>query len=221
MLGRVLRLVRLATGRLPLDLRSDLLTPTQLDGIVDGRIDIGFMVRPDCPPPAELVMHTLLVESLAVVLPDGHPLAGYDAVPLAEMANDDFVSFPADSGSAVRWLFENACRTEGFQPRIVHEARDTGTLLGLVAAGLGSAVFPLSVRDGAAAGVTVRPLAEHPPVEIVMVWRRTEQRRLVREVVDTINHDFGSPQRPGRDPEPARQGGHSRIPVVQLPTTVR
>jgi LysR substrate binding domain-containing protein len=75
----------------------------------------------------------------------------------------------------------------------VHEARDTGTLLGLVAAGVGCAVLPQSVRDGAASGVVVRPLRGAGKVEFAMVWRRREPRRRVRSVVTAVLRHVGLP----------------------------
>ncbi len=190
LLGRVLHVVQAETGELPVDLRTDLLTPTQLGGLVEDRIDIGFMVRPISPLPPGLRWLTLVVEPLSVVLPDAHPLVACEAVPLADMADDGFVAFSRASGSAVRRLFDSACRGAGFRPWIVHEARETATLLGLVAAGVGSVVLPLAVRAGVAAGATVRPLLDGPAAEIAMVWRAAESRLIVRDVIDAVVREF-------------------------------
>ncbi|MFC4946599.1 LysR family substrate-binding domain-containing protein [Pseudonocardia sp. GCM10023141] len=185
-LSPVLRVVRSVTGELSADLRTDMLTPSQVDAVVRGDIDLGFVVRPLTRLPEELHVRTLLTEPLAVVVPNGHRLLEVPEVGLADLEDTDLVGFPTSSGSAMRELLNRVCAEQGFEPRVVHAARDTGAILGLVAAGVGCAVLPLSVREGGAAGVVVRPLAGALRVEIAMIWRCTETRRPVLAVVDSV-----------------------------------
>ncbi|MGD9526909.1 LysR substrate-binding domain-containing protein [Pseudonocardia sp.] len=185
-LHTVLRSVRRETGRLPVDVRSDQLTPAQLGAITGGLIDVAFVVRPRAPFPDGLEVRVVRTEPLAVVLPDGHRLADAESVRLADLADEDVVAFSAAAGSALRALLDASCLARGFRPRVVHEARSTATLLGLVAAGVGCTVLPLAAREGAAAGVTVRPFADGIDVEIAMVWRRGEPRRNVLTVVEAV-----------------------------------
>ncbi|GEL24805.1 LysR family transcriptional regulator [Pseudonocardia sulfidoxydans NBRC 16205] len=215
-LGPVLRIVRSVTGELAADLRTDMLTPRQVEAVVRGDIDLGFVVRPLTPLPADLHAYTLLAEPLALVAPDGHRLTDVPEVPLTDLADIGLVGFPTSSGSATRGLLNLMCAEQGFEPRIVHAARDTSSVLGLVAAGVGCAVLPLSVRDGAAAGVSVRPLANAVTAEIAMIWRRSETRRPVLAVVDAVSRDF-EPQRAGGPPvSPVAEPVARRAPVAPV-----
>jgi DNA-binding transcriptional LysR family regulator len=224
LLGKVLEAVRRETGGLPVDVRTDVLTPAQVDAIAGDRVDLGFVVRSTVPEPDALAVRTLQVDPLALVAPRTHPLVGRERVGLCDVAAEDFVAFARDSGSAVRAAFERACREAGFRPRIVHEARDTGTLLGLVAAGVGCAVLPWSIRDGAAAGIAVLPLSGAGLVELAMVWRCQEPRRRVRDVVAAVLAHLGPPGRASEAaPAPAavldsgpRSGRPRPVPLIAV-----
>lgn len=82
----------------------------------------------------------ILVEPLVLAVATSHPLAGRDAVELAEVAREPFVVRRAPSGMRVQTLA--MCAAAGFEPDIAFEADDLPTVRGLVAAGLGVAVVP-------------------------------------------------------------------------------
>ncbi|TCK27594.1 LysR substrate-binding domain-containing protein [Pseudonocardia endophytica] len=206
-LGQVVQIARDAMGDLSADVRTDLLTPTQLHAVSGGSIDIGFVVMPSTPVPEELGIASVRIERLAVVLPDGHRLADVKQVNLIDLADEELVMFARSTGSVVRAVLDQACARAGFTPQVVHQARDTGTVLGLVAAGLGCTVLPLSVREGAASGVLVRPLADPIEIEIGMVWRREETRRDVARVVAALRRDVASA---GDGQSPPAAGGTPR-----------
>ena len=82
----------------------------------------------------------ILVEPLVLAVGAGHPLAGRDAVALAEVAREPFVLRRAPSGMRTQTL--SLCAAAGFDPAVAFEADDLPTVRGLVAAGLGVAVVP-------------------------------------------------------------------------------
>ncbi|THA26235.1 LysR family transcriptional regulator [Streptomyces sp. RKND-216] len=85
----------------------------------------------------------LLDDPLAVVLPDGHPVAGADAtapVDLRDLADADWIAAP--EGGSCRDATLLACRHAGFTPRTVHTCADFGATLTLVGAGAGVALVP-------------------------------------------------------------------------------
>lgn len=189
LLHRVVRVVQQATGGRPMDLRGDLPTCVQVDGLLAGELDVGFGVLSETPLPTELAQARIATEPLAVVLPRAHRLADRALVTMTELADEPFVAFRRDGSSAERQLFDDACLAAGIRPVVVHEARETATLLGLVAAGLGAAVLPLS-GEAAGTGVVTRPLATDVAAHLVMMWRRSERRRLVRAVVDAVAREL-------------------------------
>ena len=89
---------------------------------------------------APLAIEPLYHEPLVVVVGPGHRLAGRAVVRLAELAEEEFVSF--GPGSTVRELVARAARRAGFQPRAAVSAVNLGTVRALVSAGLGVSVLP-------------------------------------------------------------------------------
>lgn len=190
--GVVLGLVREIAVQAQIDLRTDLLTRAQAEAIAAGVIDLGFTARPDGPIPEGLAMHTVRTQPLAAVLPLEHRLARQPVVELRDLAEDLFVAFPgAAGGSVVRCLAERACAEAGFRPRVVGEAHQTNAVFGLVGAGLGVALLPLEASVSPAMGVVARPLTTEHPVETAMVWRKDEERPLVRRLVAALCREHG------------------------------
>lgn len=81
----------------------------------------------------------------------------------------------------------DACHAAGFEPREIIEVRETSTLVTFVAAGLGVALVPASVRSLGIDGVAYVPLTGvAPTVELVMATREGDTSPGVRRVADVI-----------------------------------
>ncbi|MFX6218406.1 LysR substrate-binding domain-containing protein, partial [Acinetobacter baumannii] len=63
----------------------------QLDQLDQGRLDIGF-IRPPVPLPGGIASIPILFEEIVLALPESHRLANEDAVPLAELNGDIFIT---------------------------------------------------------------------------------------------------------------------------------
>jgi len=64
-----------------------------------------------------------------------------------------------------------ACREAGFSPRVVQEAIQMQTIIGIVAAGIGVALVPASERNLARKGVVCKPIQDEGlEVELAIVW---------------------------------------------------
>ena len=166
-----------------LEIHADLLTPAQVEGLRAGRLDLGVL-RPPVGDDS-LVTRTLVRESLVLALPSDHRLAPEPVVDLADLRTEDFVMY-ADPSSAVNDAVSRTCRAAGFVPRREHEAPGTSVLLALVAAGLGVALVPESVRAAALDGVLFRDVADAQSVELALAWRRDEASPVVRSVLETL-----------------------------------
>lgn len=116
-------LVTVAEGRsdeLPACVRSGELHPA-----------VGFQDAARAPDHHEgLRRHELLREDFLVALPRGHRLAGQDRVRLADVADHDWIAASPD-GIIVR-----ACRTAGFEPRLISITRDQLAIRALITRGL-------------------------------------------------------------------------------------
>ncbi|WP_157220101.1 LysR substrate-binding domain-containing protein [Flavisphingomonas formosensis] len=119
-----------------------------LGALTLGNLDVGF-VRPAARTvlPRQVSSIPLYKDRLMLVLPAAHPLAAADGpVPLAELADEDFLLRPAQKDGGFYEQIFSLCADAGFTPRVVQETQDTATAFGLVAAGLGVTIAPESLQ---------------------------------------------------------------------------
>jgi DNA-binding transcriptional LysR family regulator len=69
----------------------------------------------------------------------------------------------------------------------VQEAKETSTLLSLVAAGMGIALVPMTSRMFSFQGVVFRPLRNPPPVDLAVAWNRNNETPLLRSFLDLFD----------------------------------
>ena len=141
---------------------SEMYTEPQFAALLAGQIDVGF-VR-DKPVHAQdargLRFSVIDREPLLLALPAGHPMAGRDSLRLAEVAGDAFVSQPRELAATLYDRLVELATRAGFQPSITQHAQQINGLLALVAAGLGLALVPASMRTVHLAGVCYVPLED-------------------------------------------------------------
>lgn len=119
-------------------------------------------------------------ERLLLALPTEHPRAGKSRVRLRELAGDVFIMVPRPSAPGFYDALLNECRRAGFNPRVGHEANEWQTVLALVAAGLGVALVPESLRHWQRPGVVYLELSPRTgTVALELVWRTEAAQPLV------------------------------------------
>ncbi|WP_078595018.1 LysR family transcriptional regulator [Evansella clarkii] len=126
--------------------------------VIKGEIDIALMA-PVPKDDKKLRGEILYVENIAVLLPQDHPLAAKSELSLHELRGEPFVMFP--EGYILRTIISEACRKEGFQPEVVLEGWDIGSIKGLVSAGMGVTLLPeMTLLDEVPRSTVKIPLAE-------------------------------------------------------------
>jgi DNA-binding transcriptional LysR family regulator len=174
------RLTRAYRERYPLvrlELHPSVFSGAQISALLDGGIDVALL---RAPVPALLESRTVLDEELVAVLPDEHPLAARASVPLADLAGENFVSYPDRQGSNLRDTAMRACTDAGFWPRVVQEAQDTYTVVALVAAAVGVALLPASAEWLQFEGVAFRPVTgADVRVPVALTWRPGDGSRIL------------------------------------------
>lgn len=174
-----------------LDLQGELLTPAQVTRLLDGTLDLGLLR----PPVRErdLIIEVLRSEPLIAVLPESHPLGDSKAVPLGQLKDESFVTYPSHFRSVLHDAVEDACAAHGFRPIAAHEVAETATLVSFVAAGLGVSLVPASVRHMTVQGAIYRPLSDDSTrVELAAAWRRDDDRPMLARALDVIRRDLPS-----------------------------
>ncbi|ASR04904.1 LysR family transcriptional regulator [Gordonia rubripertincta] len=188
-LPRIARIVKRELPDVDLDIRSDMLTPGQCDALRAGAIDLGIL-----RPPAtgeDIESRVIDVEQLVLAVSVDHRLAIEPVVSVADLRSESFVMYDSRD-SAVNDAVVKACRTAGFVPRRAHQASGTPVLLALVAAGLGVAVLPASVRALPLDGLVVRDLADADTVEVALAWKTGVENPVVGAVADVIASAFAT-----------------------------
>jgi DNA-binding transcriptional LysR family regulator len=128
---------------------------------------------------------------MVVALPAAHPLAGGAGTApraLRDFAEEPFIAFARVEGPGMFDATAAACLRAGFTPRLGQEAPRITSTLGLVAAGLGVALVPASLRRVHMDGVAYCELAppDRPTVPLHLATRREAGSAVLRTFVDAV-----------------------------------
>ncbi len=186
--------LRVQLPRLGLELHGELLTPDQVQRLVGGTLDLGFL-RPPLQH-VSLQVEPVGAEPLVVALPRGHALARQETVHVAQLENEPFITYPSHFRSVVHDAVAATCAENGFSPVVAMEVGETATLVSFVAADAGVALVPASAQLMTVGGAVYRRLtgATHS-VQIAMAWRRGDERPLLANVQRVIRAELGALRR--------------------------
>jgi DNA-binding transcriptional LysR family regulator len=158
----------------------------QIDALLDRRLQMGI-VRGNVLPET-LVSKRLFRDPLVAVLREDHPvmakLGKNRRLRTEWLAQESFVLFGRSAGAGIHDHVITLCRNAGFTPRVVQDAHEASTIVGLVAAGLGVSILPASCEHIGVIGVAYVPLTDPAAMsEIHVVHRRDERSPLVAKFV--------------------------------------
>jgi LysR family transcriptional regulator, transcription activator of glutamate synthase operon len=127
-------------------------TQTLLSLLEAGELDLAVVTLPITG--RSLAISPLFTEELVIVVAPSHPLAGHEAVALADLADQPFLLNP--QGYEIRDIALTACRQAGFTPRVVLDGGEIDMVLSMAEAGLGIALMPRLALEGNSRLVAVR-----------------------------------------------------------------
>lgn len=185
-LPHIVRTLKRELPEVAVDVKGDILTPELCDLLRAGAIDVAVLRPPVVGEGIEI--HVVEEEPLLLALPEDHPLADQDELNVENLRNEPFVSY-AGQESAVNQAVLRACRAADFVPHRSHEAPGTAVLLSLVAASLGVALVPASVRAFPLAGVVFRDVRNAGTIQLALAWRSDQPRPVVDSVVSVLASD--------------------------------
>jgi DNA-binding transcriptional LysR family regulator len=168
----------------------ELTTTQQLAALKTASIRIGLL-RPPISD-SEISTETLARESWMLAMPRSHRLRDRTRVALDQVAQDPFIATPRSLGPGLYDQALGLCMQAGFSPRVVQEAIQMSTIVSLVAAGIGVALVPSSVKNLGIKNVLYKPLRGSPSVDLAAAWRRADQDPILRNWLSVIRDVRGS-----------------------------
>ena len=165
---------------------------SQAEALLAAETDIAFMRKLPFIA-ADIESRLLLDEAIVMALPLDHPKAQSGPIELRDFADEDFVFTPQALGSGYHGQLVGLCENAGFYPRVVQEAAQLHTLIGLVSCGFGVALVPQSLagstlRDKVAFR-PIRPLtgAANPTIGLYMNWHAHNPSPLIQHFIAMLD----------------------------------
>lgn len=153
-------------------------TTRQIEALVSGRIDAGFVRMPVRHPLVSV--RKIHAEPLVVALPKTHALAKARKISLAAVAREDLVIFPREVAPSYFDYIVSLFRMAGHELRIRHQIEHTPIILALIANGFGFTLVPKSQQAYGHEDVVFKPLEDTTPfIEMGMVTRNDKPSALV------------------------------------------
>ncbi|WP_413626237.1 LysR substrate-binding domain-containing protein [Luteibacter sp. Lutesp34] len=139
---------------------GEMFTGAQYDAILAGQIDVGLLrAHPEgVANTRQLNVEVIDHEPLVIALPAAHRLAKQPLLRMADLAGERFVAPPRAQAATLNDRLALLANKAGFRPQIRQEAQQIPSLLPLVAAGLGVALVPASLRVVHLKGVAFVPV---------------------------------------------------------------
>ena len=165
-------------------------TLQQIDRLRKGRLDIGFMLRPEEDELLE-IEHVLDIE-LVAALPKDHVLAGRDEISLKELSDERLILFSRSFHPRSYDYVVGCCREAGFEPKVVQRKEPQlysgPTTYRIVASGIGVGIVARPVVSGYRQyDVIFKPLRDPAPsLELVAAWRRDDTSSNLQSFLDII-----------------------------------
>ena len=146
------------------------ISPQILGELLEGRADVGVV---DMVTPAQgLAFYPFFRDELALVVPQGHALAGAESVALGQLLDENFIVLTGANALSTR-LF-NAAAALGHTPKVRMQMRSFDAACRMVAAGLGVAVLPRPA---------IAPQLAHLPIRALTIaeeWTRRTHHLALR-----------------------------------------
>lgn len=137
----------------------------------EGRVDCGFLRAPHARGIDSVPYET---DELMAVLPEGHPLARLDAVPLEAFLDEPFLALEHGADTEVAELFGQA----GVGPDVALTTWDDYAIMAMVEKGLGLAILPGLILQRVPYRVAARPLAPRAHRSLVFATKAGVGRTL-------------------------------------------
>ena len=135
--------------------------------IAEGRVDCGFLRLPTA---SEFETIFLERDRLLAILPEGHPLARLERVPVAALCEEPFMLLEKGAKAEVSEVFERC----GLTPNVRFTTWDDYAIMSMVESGLGVSIMPQLLLRGRTENVCVLPLLPEASRRIALAIPKNE-----------------------------------------------
>lgn len=152
---------------------------SQVNAIVDGKIDIGLLPRPSDVLPTSVQLQRLVRDTMVLVSPQTASTRKRRPLGVTDIRNLPLICTPRHSGHGLHQHVVQACWRHGFAPNIVKESASLTSIAALVATGLGHAVLPQALSALRLTGVQWRHFDDEAlPIEMCVATHTSREHRL-------------------------------------------
>lgn len=130
----------------------------------EGRVDCGFL---RLPVHGDLESIFLEQDRLFVVLPEGHPLAELEKIPVSALCEEPFMLLEKGAKAEVSEIFERS----GLKPKIHFTTWDDYAIMSMVESGLGVSILPELILKRIPYRIVARELEIPAYRNIGLAWR--------------------------------------------------
>ena len=117
----------------------------QIEALHARNLDLAIARHVAVPQRRGLNVDLLCEDVLVVAVHASNPVATKKSVSAKDLRDQSFIAYPREAGIGIAQTIFDLTGAAGFYPKIVQEARDSSTIIGLVAAGLGIGIVPSSL----------------------------------------------------------------------------
>ena len=160
---------------------ADMSTLDQIEALIAGRIDVGFVRLPMNHP--QLAIRKVLTERLTIAT------SAKFSGPFTMKGIQEQAFILIDRGVSATYHDHciSLCERSGFAPRIVYEANDMFTILNLVSAGIGVSLVPRAARAMHVTGVKFAPVHDnYADWDIGMAWNKKSESEIIRKFAQIV-----------------------------------
>ena len=164
-----------------------LLSVHQIEAILSGRLDAGFAASLT-PWHKDLAHWEFAQDRMLLAVPQGHHLTKREGIRLRDLRDMPFVWFPRWVNPVIYDQMMRACARGGLSaPRIVQEATDRDTNLGLVQCRIGIAWMTESTRWHCPRGIVLLPVVDmNVRLPFSLMWKKDNSSPLRQKFVAQV-----------------------------------
>ena len=164
-----------------------LLSVHQIEAILSGRLDAGFAASLT-PWHKDLAHWEFVQDRMLLAVPKGHHLTKREGIRLRDLREMPFVWFPRWVNPVIYDRLMRACARGGLSaPRIVQDAADRDTNLGLVQCRIGIAWMTESTRWHCPRGIVLLPVVDmNVRLPFSLIWKKDNSSPLLQKFVAQV-----------------------------------